>query len=268
MFFVLSKIGAIVTAPPTIAIGMIVLSAILIWTAYTRAARVLLTIGAILLVALAYSPLHELVLLPLEYRFPGAPNDLPPPTGIIVLGGALNGELARLRAGAALANKYPKARLVFTGGSGSLGGSKLTEAYVARRVWTSLGVSQARALYEDKARNTWENAIFTRELVNPKADERWLLVTSAAHMPRSMGIFRKAGFSVIAYPTDYKTLGNLLDWDPVIPMANIELATHEWIGLLIYWVTGKIDALFPAPNGEGMQDGQSSVDANASFPER
>jgi hypothetical protein len=73
---------------------------------------------------------------------------------------------------------------------------------------------------------------------------------------------------VIAYPTDYKPLGNLLDWDPVIPMANIELATHEWIGLLIYWLTGKIDALFPAPNQEGMQASQSSVDANASFHER
>ena len=98
MFFVLSKIGTIVTAPPTIAIGMIVLSAILIWTAYTRAARALLTVGAVLLVALAFSPLQELVLLPLENRFPRAPNDLPPPTGIIVLGGALSGELARLRA--------------------------------------------------------------------------------------------------------------------------------------------------------------------------
>jgi len=265
MFFVLSKVGAVLMAPPTIAIVIIVLSAILSWTAYTKTARLLLTAGAISLVLLAFSPLQALVVLPLENRFPPAPFDLLPPTGIIVLGGvtdeaieaargqvALNGAAARLTAGAVLANRYPKARLVFTGGSGSLWASELTEAESVRRLWTSLGVPQARALYENKSRNTWENAIFTGKLLEPKPEERWLLVTSAMHMPRSVGLFRKAGFSVIPYPTDYKTLGNKHDWevspDPATSMANIEIATHEWIGLFVYWLTGKIDALLPGPD--------------------
>jgi uncharacterized SAM-binding protein YcdF (DUF218 family) len=253
MFFILSKIGGALTMPPTIAIGVIVLAAILSWTSYTKAARGLLTIGAIILVVLAFSPLEALLIMPLQHRFPTAPADLPPPTGIIVLGGAN----ARVLMGAALAHKYPEAKLVFTGGSASLGGSGPSEASSAKRLWTSIGVPQANALYEDKARNTWENAVFTRELLHPKPDERWFLVTSATQMARSMGLFRKAGFSVIAFPTDYRSLGNSHDWlsiDPAKSMENIEIATHEWIGLFLYWLTGKIDSLFPA-SGQGMQPG-------------
>ena len=58
-------------------------------------------------------------------------------------------------------------------------------------------------MLEDQSRNTRENAIFTRRLVDPKPGERWLLVTSAWHMPRAIGVFRKAGFEIEAFPVDY-----------------------------------------------------------------
>ncbi len=105
--------------------------------------------------------------------------------------------------------------------------------------------------FEDKSRNTWENAIFTRDLVNPKPGDTWLLVTSAWHMPRAMGIFRKAGFKVTAYPVDYLTYGNSRDLHPprlaLDEMERLENALHEWIGLVAYRLTDKTDALFPAP---------------------
>ncbi len=105
--------------------------------------------------------------------------------------------------------------------------------------------------FEEKSRNTWENAIFTRALVKPKPDETWLLVTSAWHMPRAMGIFRKAGFKVTAYPVDYRDLWQFARSSAAAlaldEMMRLDNAMHEWIGLVAYRLTGRTDAWFPAP---------------------
>ena len=109
---------------------------------------------------------------------------------------ALNGAAERMTEFVVLARRYPEAKLVFTGGQGSLVHGGTTEADVARRLFDALGVPEARVTYEDEARNTWENALLTRRLVEPKPGETWLLVTSASHMPRSVGAFRQAGDSL------------------------------------------------------------------------
>ena len=82
----------------------------------------------------------------------------------------------------------------------------------------NLGIPAERIELEDRSRNTVENAVFTRALVNPKPNERWLLVTSAAHMPRAIGTFRQAGFPIEAYPVDWRTSGMV---DLVIPFSNL-----------------------------------------------
>jgi uncharacterized SAM-binding protein YcdF (DUF218 family) len=106
-------------------------------------------------------------------------------------------------------------------------------------------------MFEAKSRNTFENAVFTRDLVKPKAGETWLLVTSAWHMPRSVGIFRRAGFPVIPYPVAYRTFGDERDFRMSVPtldkLSALELGVREWIGLLAYWLSGKTNALFPGP---------------------
>ena len=264
MFFIISKIAGFLTTPTHLAVALVTLGVVLLWTRWRGAGRRVVTVGAILLFALAFLPLSALFVAPLENRFPLPRGELSSPAGIIVLGGSSDEHIedargqvtltdagARLTTGASLARRFPQARLVFTGGSASFVGSNLTEANSARRLWTELGVPQDHAIYEDRSRNTYENAIFTRDLVQPKAQETWLLVTSAMHMPRSMGIFRKAGFAVIAYPTDYRTLGDARDFTPSLDasraMRNLDTAAHEWIGLIGYWLTGKTGALFPAP---------------------
>ena len=115
-----------------------------------------------------------------------------------------------------------------------------------------MGLDQGDVVYEDRSRNTFENALFTRDLVKPKEGERWLLVTSAMHMPRAVGVFRKVGFPVIAYPVDFRTNGEF--WRAGVPgdtgsaVSMVENAMHEWLGLIAYRLTGKTDALFPAPS--------------------
>jgi uncharacterized SAM-binding protein YcdF (DUF218 family) len=157
----------------------------------------------------------------------------------------------RIIAAAALALRYPKARIVFSGGSANLISNDAREADFAGAVFESLGIAKSRLIMERRSRNTQENAEFSRALVAPKDGERWLLVTSAFHMPRSVGLFRKAGFAVEPYPVDWWVGGrdDLLAFSKIAieGLARTDMAVREWIGLAAYRATGKIDALLPGP---------------------
>ena len=115
-----------------------------------------------------------------------------------------------------------------------------------------LGIASSRLLMERGSRNTLENAEFSKAIVNPKPGERWLMVTSAFHMPRAVGLFRKAGFEVEAYPVDWKvgkgndifTFSNLAGDG----LGRADTAVREWMGLIAYRLAGRTDALLPGPN--------------------
>ncbi len=264
MFFVLSKIFEFIFTPVNLAILVGALGVLLNFSRYAKTGRALIAGAILLLLIIGFSPLPELLAIPLESRFAPPPEDAPAPAGIIVLGGsvdekmsaihnsvAINDSAERLTAPIALKRRYPSARLIFTGGSGALLGSTRTEAEAVGAFWRETGLDHGDILYETQSRNTYENAIATRDLVKPKPGERWLLVTSAMHMPRAVGIFRKAGFPVVAYPVDYRALDSLSNWSPPRRASEnfqlAEAALHEWTGLAAYWLTGKTDALFPTP---------------------
>ncbi len=264
MFFVASKVFEFFFAPSHLVIICLLIGALLCFTRFRRAGAWLSLVSALLLVLMGIGPLGSFLIGPLEARFPQLGDNIEAPDGIIVLGGSVDEVLSaqrghivfteaaqRLTTPIELKHRFPKARLVFTGGSGLLAGSGATEAEAVQGYWRAVGIDHGDALYEDRSRNTIENAEFTKALVQPKPGERWLLVTSASHMPRSIGIFRKVGFPVIAYPVDFHTSGNL--WRPRIPhstsrgMLLTDLAAHEWIGLVINRLTGKSDTLLPGP---------------------
>ncbi|MGH6838231.1 MAG: YdcF family protein [Methylocella sp.] len=264
MFFIASKIFWFVAEPVSLAIVVGVLGLLLGFTRFARARRVLMAGAIAALAAFLLIPLGALLLRPLEDRFPQPPASIPAPAGIIVLGGALDTEkseargqvyftadAARMTAAIELARRYPSARLVFTGGSAGLLLQGRAEAISARKFWLSLGVPEERMTFEKKSRNTWENALFTRDLVKPKPGETWLLVTSAWHMPRTVGIFKHLGFDVIPYPVAYRTFGDARDFLLFASMTDrvdmLDASVREWIGLLAYRLAGKTDALFPAP---------------------
>ncbi len=264
MFFVASKLFWMAAEPVTFLIFVGVLGVFLEFTRFARAGRVLVACAILLLAVGLLTPAGALILRPLEDRFPQPPVNLAEPAGIIVLGGAvdtarsqargqvyLDSDAARMTTAVELARRYPMARLVFTGGSGDILGEGPAEAISARDFWLSMGVPDERIILEDKSRNTFENAAFTRDLVHPKQGEIWLLVTSAWHMPRSVGIFRHIGFAVIPYPVAYRTFGDRRDLNFLGPpgdrVITLDSGIREWLGLLAYWLTGKSDALFPAP---------------------
>jgi uncharacterized SAM-binding protein YcdF (DUF218 family) len=262
MFFVVSKLLWLAADPVTVLMACALLGALLV-RRFPRAGRVLTLIGAGALLVVGILPVGVLLLRPLEERFPPLPANAPPPYGVIVLGGPINAALslahgktalsegaARLTEAAILSRRFPEAKIVYSGGNGSLIPSDLSEASEARDLLVALGVDASRIEIETRSRNTDENARYTAALLRPNPQQTWRLVTSAFHMPRSMGLFEKAGFSVQADPVDYRTFGNFKDWELSHPLAGLkmfETAAREWIGLAAYHLAGKTDAWFPGP---------------------
>jgi uncharacterized SAM-binding protein YcdF (DUF218 family) len=265
VFFFLSKTLGTMMLPVNLLIAAGVVGATLLFTRWVPLGRRLLIISAVLLAIMGFSPLGKLLLYPLEQRFPPWDSSRGAPDGIVVLGGTIDPDLSaakgrtvfghaadRIVAAAALARQYPNARIVFSGGNASLvSDSSAREADYAISVFESLGIAGTRLLVERNSRNTQENAEFSKAIANPKDGERWLLVTSAFHMPRAIGLFRKAGFLVEPYPVDWRVGGvaDLLTFSQIAVggLDRTDVAVREWIGLAVYRATGKIDALLPGP---------------------
>jgi uncharacterized SAM-binding protein YcdF (DUF218 family) len=234
------------------------------WIGYTAVLSVVLwrlSIGrrlvlaaAILLVVLGVLPTARLLSSPLEHRFP-VPANLDRVDGIIVLSGAeragsskvygqplLNNAADRLTTFLILARRFPEARLVHSGDT-----VPDSESAVARALLLGAGIDPQRIVFEDKSRITCESPRATLDLVAVDASQRWLLVTSAMHMPRAMACFRAAGWDVTPYPTNFR---GVPDPFSALPdnLENFDLAVHEWVGLLYYRLRGYTRELFPAPH--------------------
>lgn len=264
MFFSLSKILGFFATPSNAVAVLCALGALLLVSRFRKAGLRVLMSGVLLLLAFGYSPLGNLLLLPLSERFPAWSAGGRPPDGIIVLGGSIDPERSQARGSLEmdasaerivtmlqLARRFPAARIVFSGGSANLIEAPVPEAPIAGDLLEDFGTARARIVLESESRTTAENAAFTRAMVSPKPGERWLLVTSAFHMPRSIGAFRKVGFDVEAYPVDWRTRGwsdGLMAFTTLSAgLARVDVAVHEWIGLVAYRATGRSSELFPGP---------------------
>jgi uncharacterized SAM-binding protein YcdF (DUF218 family) len=195
----------------------------------------LAAIGGCALVICGFTPVSYWLMLPLDIRFPQwQAGRQPLVDGVIVLGGTAGTiELVEL------SRDFPQARLVYSAGTNE--GSDV-ENWLAD--FARLGGDRDRVTVENRARNTFENALYSKELIKPNIQERWLVITTASHMPRSIGCFRQVGFKVEAYPISDTMPGLGLSSNA---LSILDAAMKEWIGLLVYRATGKTDELFPAP---------------------
>lgn len=262
--FLLSKVVGLLTHPVNMVFLTLLLATALSMTRFFRIGRGILLAECAVLMVLAVLPLEEWLLAPLEDRFP-VPQLPRQVDGIIVLGGAIDpvisvergqpsadGAVDRLIALVDLGRRFPQARIIFTGGSGSLTEQRYKEAPVVRQFLDQVGFPSSRVLFEDQSRNTRENATLSLEMARPQPGETWLLVTSALHMPRSVGTFRAVGWDILPWPVDYLTTGtpsaDRLRFSVAAGLSVLGTALHEWLGLLSYRVLGWSDALFPAPS--------------------
>jgi uncharacterized SAM-binding protein YcdF (DUF218 family) len=189
----------------------------------------------------------------LENRFAKMTSIPPHAKGMILLGGSFDvmttrgrGETAyNLAAGrfiqfVEIAKANPHLQLVFTGTP--------FEAETAKKEFKALGLDPASIHFEENSKDTKENAAKTKELLKPNSQEQWLLVTSAYHMPRSVGLFRKAGFNVVPYPVDYHTPGNYEMWFFLGLKLNLDAwqaSSREWLGMVINYLVGRSDVVYP-----------------------
>lgn len=263
MFFAASKIFWLVAQPASLILLMILAGVILLVFKRRRLAMAALVAGAGMQFLIAFTSLGYVLIQPLENRF--SVPDTPPEQvrGIIILGGAtlarpstargvaeLNQAGDRLTTGLMLAQNYPDAKIILSGGEGFLMGETESEADTMRRFLLNLGLSEDRLVLEGASRNTEENASFTREMLG-EGEGALVLVTSAFHMPRSVGLYRQEGIAVLPWPTDYRSAGDQgFGIDIANPNQNLETASvaiREWIGLLAYHWTGRTPDLLPAP---------------------
>lgn len=264
MFFILSKTLWLLIQP----VGLLVLCLVAVLAAsafgVTRAARLFAFLGLTLLLLLSQTNLGRLLLQPLENRF-ARPADVPPAeeiAGIIVLGGGFDGHATLSRGGfelgeagdrfvetVRLARKLPDVPIVISGGEASLIGRTEGDSAIARRFFAAFGIDTDRLILEDRSLNTHGNAVYTRDVIAGLPAGRWLLVTSAFHMPRSVGAFRKAGVDVMPWPVDFRTSGDerfsIGRDDPLMALVEASLGQREWIGLAVYRLTGRIAEILP-----------------------
>jgi uncharacterized SAM-binding protein YcdF (DUF218 family) len=277
MFFVISKILGFLTVPSNALVIAGVAGVCLLPTRWRKLSLTLLIGSVVTLAVLGLSPLSNVLLLTLSERFPAWQDGRIDPDGVIVLGGVIDPEASDARglieldssaeravAMLTLARRFPKARIVFSGGSGKLTPGALAEAPFAKKLLDEFGMNGDRFIFEDNSRTTYENAVWMLDMLKPVPGQRFLLVTSSFHMPRSIGAFRRAGFEVEAYPVDWRTRGwpdALQPFDRVSGgLSRADVAIHEWTGLIVYWLTGRSSELFPGPRAGGGCDNASSRD--------
>ena len=255
--FLASKLLSFATQPICWAI-LLLLAGLVCLRTWRRFGLVLCWSALLVLLLTGWEGPVDKALHRLESQYPAIPPEasLKPYVGVVVLGGALGssplwekpGQIALTQAAErmvvpiALLQRNPHLKLVFTGGEGNLSWAKYTEADRARIFFDLMGVDPARVLYESASRTTYDNAVMTASLPGVDPKQPWLLVTTAAHMPRSMGVFRKAGWNVTAYPVDFRT-ANEPDWGGYSMTLGVEkwhYVLHESIGYFAYWLSGRI----------------------------
>jgi uncharacterized SAM-binding protein YcdF (DUF218 family) len=244
MIYVLSKALWLLIAPTNALILITAVSAFWALLGPSKRAAWLAAFGTFGLAIGGFTPAGLWTLVPLESRFlEWRPSSQSAPNGIILLGGDAGDGIMVL---AELGQRFPQARLVFSGPS--VEASKVNDLL---QKFANFGGDLTRIKLETRSRNTFENAMYSAELINPKPDERWLLVTPALHMPRSIGTFRRAGFKVEAYPILFRTKDTPNSFFESgagsTALGHLDAAAKEWMGLVAYRIMGKTDALFPAP---------------------
>lgn len=262
LFFYTAKLVWLVISPDSLFVILLVIGWLWLLMGKKRKALVLLGVLTFGSVLVSVWPVGDWMLYPLESRFQHNPPLPEKVDGIIVLGGSVlpahsqewqqletNDYHERLSAFIALAKHYPEARLIFSGGNAHLSGDEPSEAEMVRDYFIESGIDEARLTLESESRNTAENVALSKQRLQPRREETWVLITTAYHMPRSVGIFCRQHWPVIPYPVDHKTVPSKrssIRFDPLGHLNQLVIATHEWLGLVAYYGMAKTDQLFPA----------------------
>ncbi len=257
--FLFGKLVHFLIHPLHIVLALVGIGLLLRLFGRRRPGAVALWVAGAFVAVVGLTPIGSALAYAIENRVERGDYDLAAVQGVIVLGGStghpdlveahgtymLNDGAERLTTLVALRRQRPDLPVIVSGGQGRLIPHPINEAAITRMLLEDLGVDPSTVEFEDRSRNTHENAVYTREMLGDR-DGPWLLVTSAFHMPRALGSFRQAGIEVIPLPVDYRI--GPPSWGMLSPhyrFGDLDLAFNEIFGLVTYRLLGRTDALFP-----------------------
>ncbi len=256
MFFYLGKIFWALLSPLTLIGLLLLIGCGLRCMGRAKWGNRILGAGIGLFLIAGFLPIGPNLMVWLESRYE-VPAPMPEKVaGIIILGGAVHSEMShihnqpslneygeRVTEGVRLSRLYPQAKIVYSGGEGTLISGSSTEAEETKKLLENMGISTDRIVFESTSRTTYENMTDSKALINPQAGENWLLVTSAFHMPRSVAVFKKGNWDVIPYPAGYLEKGAIVVAPRLDVLGNfykLQVAMKEFVGIIAYALTGKI----------------------------
>ena len=252
MFFIASKVLTPFIYPFTYVVVLLLFA--LFFYRHAKLCKGCLLLALLLLFSFGTPPLPNLLTHTLESRYPRI-EPLPEADAVVVLSGMLvlskssPGKLEfgegveRILAGIHLIKEEAGKHLILSGGSGDLYDQNKSEARLLERFAIELGVSQEKLLVEPSSRNTYENALYTKALMEEHGIDNIILVTSASHLPRAIGCFRKFGIEPIPYGVDYHArMPYIPRLSDIVPnpenFRRTSSALHEYIGILMYKISG------------------------------
>jgi uncharacterized SAM-binding protein YcdF (DUF218 family) len=257
----LTKIATQLAYPLDLGLGLVAVGAVLLLARRVRAGRTLVVAGFLLVYVFSVPLVGARLVNSLQLRVPPVrAEDAPRADAIVLLGGAvtppapplewmdLNGAVDRIFHAAHLYRAGKAPWIVVSGGGGPHPDAPQKPADVMADVLVELGVPRDALLLERQSRNTWENAVDSRQVLEAHGLRRVLLVTSAVHMPRALAIFRSLGVDAIPAPTDFSggrppSPGELMAWLPSADsLRATSIALKEYLGILVYRASGRIRA--------------------------
>ena len=217
-------------------------------------------INFIFLLTISILPIGNFLIHKLEKEYHLASKVSNNLDGVLVLGGAtspylfkefnqvsVNGSAERLIESVKIIREFKNSKIIFSGGSGVLGRPDLGHGDAAKFFYQSMGLDTKRIIFENSSRNTYENILFTKNIVNPNKKEKWLLITSAYHMKRAILIAKKHDWNFIPYAVDFKTTKKIkfkLSFNFLSNLNSFQRASHEWLGLISYYFMGRTERIF------------------------
>lgn len=255
--YLLKKLVSPLCLPVGLCLEVLVAGLIVLWfTKRQKAGKVVVSLGAAMLFLLSNGVFATMLLLPLEGRYEAlgvaGRASAPQVRWIVVLGGGHSPDtalpvtsrlspfsLARAVEGIRLHRLLPGAKLVFSGGGSS---AQDSDAGVMSELAVALGAKQEDMVLEHKSRDTKDQARMIRSIVG---NDRFLLVTSGSHMPRSMGLFQKQGMRPIAAPSAVRSrrrtiLSRAMLYPSAAALRAAERAFYEYLGIVWGKMRGQI----------------------------
>lgn len=258
LHFLLGKALWLILAPSHFLLLILLLGVILFKFKPNLSYRLSRSVTIVLLL-IALTPVEHLILAPLEHRI-SAPNSLRHIDSIVVLGGGqqkkqshqfpysgFGQHTGRMIAAIDLA-KQLNVPLIFVGGQEQATQELYLESTSLKTLVKMADLPSNQVFINDQSNDTYDNATKAKKILAAQQLNHSLLITSAAHMPRALGVFQQQQINITPFPVEYK-LSNESHWFSPISLVKklylIEYGVHEWLGLAKYYLLGMTPSFFP-----------------------